>query len=129
MVNDGYWCVVDMWQLFQLKCLVLVNFFGLQLRKTFFNYKNTLELFFLLSTMFYSQVVIENIVAKGGGGVSINDCTSPSCSLIWTLEHGIILSYRKSKHTSLESLKALQKGLAKPRLKNVFKVIASTQDT
>jgi hypothetical protein len=71
-----------MWQLFQLKCLVLVNFFGLQLRKTFFNYKNTLELFFLLSTMFYSQVVIENIVAKGGGGLSINDCTSPSCSLI-----------------------------------------------
>jgi hypothetical protein len=35
--------------------------------------KNTLQLFLLLSTMFYSQNVVENIVAekgRGEGGVS-----------------------------------------------------------
>ncbi len=57
-------------KLFQLEChcqLVLVNFFGLQLRKTFFNCKKYFSNFLLLlSTMFYSQNVIENVVAKGG---------------------------------------------------------------
>jgi hypothetical protein len=35
--------------------------------------KNTLQLFLSLSTIFYSQDVVENIVAKGAGEVSISD--------------------------------------------------------
>jgi hypothetical protein len=46
--------------------LVLANFFGLQLRKHFSIAKNTLQLFLLFSTMFYSQDVVENIVARWG---------------------------------------------------------------
>ncbi len=51
---------------FQLEChrqLVLVNFFGLLLRKIFFSCKNTSQLFLSLLTMYYSQDVVENIVA------------------------------------------------------------------
>ncbi len=60
---------------FQLECycqLVLVNFFGLQLRKKKFNYKKNLQLFLSFSTMFYSQDVVENIVAKGDFSTSVN---------------------------------------------------------
>jgi hypothetical protein len=55
---------------FQLEChcqFVLVTFLACSWKKYFSIAKNTLQLFLSLSTMFYSQDVVENIVAKGGG--------------------------------------------------------------
>jgi hypothetical protein len=54
---------------FQLEChyqLVFVNFLVCSWKQYFSITKNTLHLFLSLSTMFYSQDVFENIVAKGG---------------------------------------------------------------
>jgi hypothetical protein len=54
---------------FQLEChcwLVLVTFLVCNWEKYFSIAKNTLQLFLSLSIMFYSQDVVENIVAKGG---------------------------------------------------------------
>jgi Gpi18-like mannosyltransferase len=53
----------------QLEChcrLVLINFLVYNWEKYFSIAKTTLQLFLLLSTMFYSQDVVEKIVAKGG---------------------------------------------------------------
>jgi hypothetical protein len=47
--------------------LVLVKLFWFVVKKNIFLVaKNTLQLFLSFSTMFYSQDVIKNIVAKGG---------------------------------------------------------------
>jgi hypothetical protein len=56
-------------KLSQLKChcqLILVIFLVCIWEKHFSIAKNTLQLFLLLSTMFYNQDVVENVVAKGG---------------------------------------------------------------
>jgi len=57
MVKMAIATVMTCGKLFQLKrnCqFVRVNFFGLKLKKTFFSWKKYLQLFLLLSIMFYN---------------------------------------------------------------------------
>jgi hypothetical protein len=57
-------------ELFQLEChyrLVFVKFLFYSWDEHFSIAKNTSKIFLLLSTMFYNQDVLQNVVAKEGG--------------------------------------------------------------